>query len=140
MGLFLVLGFLAMEIWLLLTLIETFGATPLFLWMLATGTLGVFAIRRQGIATLRVLQTQTAGGELPAQAVLGGLLVLAAGVLMILPGVMMDIIGLALLLAGSLRQLLALRLQGRIAAKRPDLQRPVVLEGEYRSHDDERLR
>lgn len=140
MGLFAVLAFLATEIWLLLKLIELFGATPLFLWMLATGTLGVLAIRRQGVATLRVLQAQTAGGELPAQALLGGLLVLAAGVLMILPGVLMDLLGLSLLIAGSLRQLLALRLQRQISRHRPDLRQPVVIDGEYRAHPDERLR
>ena len=48
-----------------------------------------------------------------------------------------DVIGATLVLGGSLRERLAGRLQSGIAKARPDLRRPVILEGEYKAQNDD---
>lgn len=102
----LVLTFFA-ELFLLLWLADKFGWQIVLAEVFLSGLLGVFVTRWQNVRTFRRVQSQLAAGEVPATAVLHGMLILVAGVLLILPGILTDIVGL-LLLVPLFRKLLGL--------------------------------
>jgi UPF0716 protein FxsA len=124
------LGWIALEAWLISRLTELVGGGWVLAWLFAAAIGGVMLIQRQGIRTIRELQMATARGELPAPILLEGLVVLIAGLLLIVPGVISDIVALSLLLFGF-RKRLAQRLGEGLAKARPDLKQPVTLEGEF---------
>lgn len=134
MPLLLLIGAILIECWILARLIESFGPAPVLLWLLAAVAVGMAVIRRQGLRTIREVQAATARGELPAAALLEGLIALVAGLLLILPGVVSDFLAATMLLPG-LRRGLAQRLTRGLQNARPDLRPPVTLEGEYRRED-----
>lgn len=102
-----------------------------------TGLLGVWTIKHTGLNALRKVQIAAAQGELPQASPLADLMKLVGGLMFLLPGVISDVIGATLVLGGSLRERLAGRLQSGIAKARPDLRRPVILEGEYKAQNDD---
>lgn len=95
------------ELFLLLWLAERFGWQVVLAEVFLSGLLGVFVTCRQSVRMRRGMQSQLAAGEVPAKAVLHGMLIFAAGVLLILPGILTDILGL-LLLVPLFRKLLGL--------------------------------
>jgi UPF0716 protein FxsA len=95
------------ELFLLLWLADKFGWQIVLAEIFLSGILGVFVTRWQNVKTFRRVQSQLAAGEVPATSILHGMLVLAAGVLLILPGILTDILGL-LLLVPLFRKLLGL--------------------------------
>ena len=137
MPLLMLFVFVATEIWLLVELVNRFGAGPIFGWIFLTGLLGVWTIKHTGLNALRKVQIAAAQGELPSASPLADLMKLVGGLMFLLPGVISDVIGATLVLGGSLRERLAGRLQSGIAKARPDLRRPVILEGEYKAQNDD---
>jgi len=131
MRLLLLAAFLFLESWLLVKTGRLVGVMPVIAWVLATACFGIWVIQRQGISTLRRVQEAAARQELPTDALLEGLIVLIAGLLLISPGLIGDLAGITLLIAG-LRRGLAQRLGAGISQARPDLKKPVTLEGEFR--------
>ncbi|MDB5971456.1 MAG: FxsA family protein [Hydrocarboniphaga sp.] len=131
------LGWIALEAWLISRLTELVGGGWVLAWLLAAAVGGVMLIQRQGVRTISELQRATARGELPAPILLEGLVVLISGLLLILPGVISDVVALSLLLFG-LRKRMAQRLGEGLAKARPDLKQPVTLEGEFRRTGDAR--
>ncbi|PPE73513.1 membrane protein FxsA [Solimonas fluminis] len=129
MPLLLLLAWTFLETLLLLRLGRGLGGGWLLLYLLASAAAGVLVMRRHGLAAMQQVRAALSRGELPAIAMMEGLLGFAAGLLLILPGLLSD--GLALLLL-ALRRRLARQIDRRMAAARPDLRRPVVIEGEYR--------
>ncbi len=85
-------------------------------FVIGTGVLGAWLIRWQGWRTWRRIQEELARGEMPADAVQDGLLILVAGVLLITPGVLTDAVGLLLLLP-PVRRLVKSRLRRRFEAQ-----------------------
>ncbi|MGL5604999.1 MAG: FxsA family protein, partial [Plesiomonas sp.] len=73
------------------------GWTTLALALLAS-VLGVSLIRSKGVQTLRHVQRKLAQGEMPAQELLQGCLLVIAGILLIIPGFLTDFVALILLL------------------------------------------
>jgi UPF0716 protein FxsA len=67
---------------------------------LGTAFLGVYLIRQQGIAAIRSAQEDRAAGEVPVAAILNGIRLAFAGILMIIPGFITDAMGLLLLIPG----------------------------------------
>ncbi len=130
MPLLLMLGFIALEAWIVTQAVHRFGGGWVLAALLATAVGGVLLIQRQGLRTIREVQMSTARGELPTVALLEGMVALMAGLLLIVPGFVSDLIGLSLLLVG-LRKRLATRIGDGMAKARPDLKQPVTLEGEY---------
>ncbi|MBX2838952.1 MAG: FxsA family protein, partial [Gammaproteobacteria bacterium] len=53
--------------------------------VIATAILGTAMLRHQGMATLRKAQTRMQSGEMPAQQLLEGLLLVVGGVLLLTP-------------------------------------------------------
>lgn len=117
----------------ILQAIRLVGGGLTLLWLLAAGVAGGWVIAHGGITALRRVQLAVARGELPAAELFSGLIAAFAGLLLILPGLVTDVVAISLLIGGgSIRQRLAEKLSGQMAQARPDLKRPVTLDGEYR--------
>ena len=66
--------------------------------VVATGLLGAVVMKRQGAEVWRSAQIRLAKGELPAEEIIGGIMVLVGGALMITPGIITDAVGLLLMI------------------------------------------
>lgn len=82
------------EIWLLIKVGSAIGALPAILLLILAGFAGMFMLRHQGLATLMKFQRSLNTGEVPAQAMLEGAVLLVAGLLFLIPGFFTDILGL----------------------------------------------
>lgn len=79
--------------------------------LLSFGLLGIALLRTQGLSVWHRTRTEIAAGHPPADTLLDGLLVLAAGLLLIIPGLLTGAAGLLLLLP-SVRAAFRWRLSG----------------------------
>lgn len=66
--------------------------------IVVTGVVGAWSARRAGIHCLGRIQSQLAQGQMPADSLVDGLLILIAGALLITPGILTDAVGFALLI------------------------------------------
>jgi UPF0716 protein FxsA len=130
------------EIYFLIQVGEVIGAWPTVLLVVFTAILGVWLLRWQGLTTLTRVQTSLARGELPAQTMLEGMLLLVAGALLLTPGFVTDAFGF-LILVPPLRHHMAgwLLQRGLLQAgmpPRPPEQPPGqrTIEGEFEKRDD----
>jgi UPF0716 protein FxsA len=101
------------ELWLLLRINESIGLSRTLMLVVGTGILGAILTKRQGINTLRKMNEQSARGEMPGAMMVDGIMILAAGLLLITPGVITDGVGF-LLLVPLVRAGLRKRLAGAI--------------------------
>ena len=74
MPLLILLLLLVCEISLLVSLVDAIGVIPTVLWILFSGVLGLWLIRRTGLSVMRRMQEATARGELPTTDLLGDML------------------------------------------------------------------
>lgn len=133
------------EIYLLITVGSVIGALWTTLLVVGTAIIGIRLLKEQGVATLARLQTSLQQGQLPAQQLLEGMMIVVAGALLLTPGFVTDAIGF-LLLTPPLRLIL---LQSMVKvgtshftatntqAKGAQRSGPQTLEGEFNRHDDE---
>ena len=130
------------EIYFLIQVGEVIGAWPTVLLVVITAVLGVWLLRWQGLSTLTRVQTSLQHGELPAQAMLEGMLLLVAGALLLTPGFVTDGFGF-LILVPPLRHRMAgwLLQRGLLQAgmpphssQPPSEQRTIA--GEFEKRDD----
>jgi UPF0716 protein FxsA len=85
--------------------------------VVGVAVLGGWLARRQGVSMLARITAELQAGRAPADAMLDGLLVFLAAVLLIVPGFLSDLVALVLLVPVSRRAVKALlrrRMQGRI--------------------------
>ena len=68
--------------------------------VILTGFLGAWLTKQQGLRTWQKFQKTSASGQLPANEVIDGLLILIAGAVLLTPGFLTDIIGFLLLVPG----------------------------------------
>jgi len=139
--LLLFIGLPLVEIYVLIQVGQVIGALWTIVLLIAIAALGSALLRLEGLATLAKVQAAMARGELPAEAILEGLVLLLAGVLMVTPGFVTDIAGFLCLLP-PLRKILARGLGARLMMRvqrgagrgpnGPRAQSPQVLEGDYR--------
>lgn len=138
--LLLFIGLPMVEIYVLIQVGHQIGAMWTIALLIAVAVLGSALLRLQGLATLANVRAAMARGELPTEAILEGLVLLVAGVLMVTPGFVTDIAGLLCLLpplrraiARALGAGLMMRVQrapgSNGGAGAPSQQ---VLEGDYR--------
>lgn len=73
------------------------GLPAMIALVLFTGTLGAWLARHEGLRCLSEIHRRIGDGELPADALLDGLLILIAGAVLITPGVLTDLAGFAIL-------------------------------------------
>ena len=84
--------------------------------VIGTGLIGSFLARSQGMQVMRRVHGEISEGRMPADALLDGLLILAAGLLLLTPGLITDLAGLLLLVPVSRRyfkRMIAARLRRR---------------------------
>lgn len=80
--------------------------------IMGTGIVGASLARQQGLSTLARLQRDLNQGQLPAEPIVDGVLILVAAVVLITPGVLTDLVGF-LCLIPAFRQLLKRSLKRR---------------------------
>lgn len=86
------------EIWGLLQVSDWIGAWPTLLAVIATGVIGGYLAKQQGLRTLHLIQLQIQQRQMPGQPLLDGLCILAGGVLLLTPGFFTDALGFVLLI------------------------------------------
>lgn len=79
------------------------GMWPTLLIVVLTAVLGTWMLRQQGASTMMQAQQRLSAGELPAQQIIEGFLLLVGGVLLLTPGFVTDGIGFACLIPWSRR-------------------------------------
>lgn len=82
--------------------------------ILATGFLGAYLARQQGLGVLRRMQQEVAEGRIPAGQLMDGVLILLAGAVLMTPGILTDGLGFFCLIPAGrtlLKQFLIRRLE-----------------------------
>ncbi|MCM3065052.1 membrane protein FxsA [Priestia flexa] len=91
----------AIEITLLLTVSLKIGILPTFFLILATGILGAYLAKKQGMKTLHKARQQMNSGQVPGEAIVDGLCILIGGLLLLTPGFFTDTTGFLLLIPAT---------------------------------------
>ncbi|MFK2824641.1 FxsA family protein [Bacillus sp. B190/17] len=86
-----------LEIGLLMFSGKTIGVLPTILLILATGFLGAYFAKKQGMHALMKLREEVQNGRLIGDAVLDSVCILVGGLLLLTPGFVTDISGFLLL-------------------------------------------
>lgn len=66
--------------------------------VIATGMAGAVLWRQQGLRVIQRIQSEMTAGQMPADALVDGLLIFLAGAFLITPGVLTDAVGVCLLI------------------------------------------
>jgi len=86
------------ELYLLIRLGTYIGAVDTILIVIGTGIAGGLLARSQGLAVLGRIQADLQQGQVPAQNLLDGVLILISAVMLVTPGLMTDAVGLCFLI------------------------------------------
>lgn len=95
------------EIAVLLRVGDALGWLPTLAIVIITAVLGTSMLRQQGMATLARARQRMGAGQMPAQQLLEGVLLLIGGVLLLTPGFVTDAFGFACLIPVTRRWLAA---------------------------------
>jgi len=117
------------------------GAGATILLCLLTAAIGAVLLRGQGLETLSRAQHKLEQGEVPAEEVIGGVILLVSGILLLTPGLVTDIVGFACLVPAFRARLARAVLKQMLEKQqaRPGRDERIIVEGEY-WEDDERKR
>lgn len=77
------------------------GIIPTVIIVASTGVIGISLARQQGYQVVRRIRDSMEIGEMPADDLIGGLLILIGGAMLLTPGLITDITGFSLILPGS---------------------------------------
>ncbi|TQR19810.1 FxsA family protein [Psychrobacillus vulpis] len=94
----------AVELYILLLSGKAIGVSNTFLLILASGIVGAYFAKRQGMKAFREVSDSIKNYQAPGDAAINGICVFVGSILVILPGFISDIIGI-LLLFGPTRNL-----------------------------------
>ena len=86
------------ELFILIKIGSHIGGFNTLLLVLMTTVLGALLARLQGLRTLRQIQLSLLQGQIPAEELIDGVLILFGGILLVIPGVLTDLFALVLLL------------------------------------------
>jgi UPF0716 protein FxsA len=86
------------ELMLLLEVGRVIGVLPTLMVIVITGIIGATLARIQGLSTLNRIRAELQEGRLPADAMIDGLLILAAALVLLTPGFLTDLVGFFLLI------------------------------------------
>lgn len=86
------------EIYVLLKIGGIIGIFPTVVLVVTTAMLGATMLRNQGLSTMQRLQDMLSRGEIPAQEIVEGPLLLVGGALLLTPGFFTDAMGFYLLI------------------------------------------
>lgn len=87
-----------LELWLLFEIAQRTSGWFTFGLVLVTGLVGASLARWQGWRAMQRIQRELSQGQMPGGALLDGLLIFTAGVVLVTPGVITDAIGFLLLI------------------------------------------
>lgn len=121
------------EITLIIQVGQIIGAFHTIVLIVFTAALGVGLLKIQGTSTFSRVQQQLDQGQLPAQDLIEGVMLLLAGALLLTPGFFTDVIGF-LILTPNIRSLFATNLLKHILVKQVNSYRSengTIIEGEY---------
>lgn len=121
----------AIELYILIQIGQVIGALNTFLLILATGLLGSWLAKSQGLAVWRALNDRFARGEIPGRELLDGAIILVCGALLLTPGVVTDVIGLLGLIPGS--RAVFRKALGKVFTTNPAVRVGVHVGGHYNS-------
>ena len=97
---FLLLIIPVMEIAVFIAVGNLIGLWPTLGLVVLTAVIGSVLLRRQGIGTLARIQAEMQAGRVPARELVDGVMILAAGILLLTPGLVTDTIGFLLFVPG----------------------------------------
>lgn len=97
------------EMLLLFEVAAQIGGLVTLALVVLTAVIGVQVLKRQGLSTLTRARQRMGSGQLPAQEIVEGMLLAAAGALLLTPGFITDTLGF-IFLTGPLRRPLAARI------------------------------
>jgi UPF0716 protein FxsA len=107
------------ELYVLVQVASWIGALPAIALVLLVSFVGAWVAKREGLGVARRVQDQLQRGEAPTTELVNGLLIFAAGLLMVFPGFVTAFAGLILLFPPTralVRPLVVRRLRARIDA------------------------
>jgi UPF0716 protein FxsA len=85
------------ELYILIKIGSYIGGLNTILLVITTATLGAFLARLQGLRTLQQIQLSLSQGQIPAEELIDGVLILVGGIMLITSGVLTDLFALVLL-------------------------------------------
>jgi UPF0716 protein FxsA len=118
-----------LELFLLVKLGTVIGIGATVLIVICTGVLGAWLARWQGLGVLRRLTEDVNEGQLPADALIDGLLILIAGAVLLTPGLITDALGFLLLVPQG-RAVVRNKIAARLAS-RTGVSDPGVIDAEW---------
>lgn len=83
------------EIYLLVKVGTAIGVLPTALVVVGTGVVGAMLARREGVSVFRRMKEKLGRGELPADELVDGVILLVSGAFLLTPGIVTDILGIA---------------------------------------------
>ena len=86
-----------MELYILIEASSMIGIGATVGLIMLTGVAGAWLARSQGLEILRRIQQETANGQMPAQTMIDGTLILVGGLLLLTPGFFTDALGFSFL-------------------------------------------
>ncbi len=90
----------ALELVLLIEVGQRIGTFETLVVIVLTGIAGASMARNQGLRVLAHVQKQLAAGQMPADALVDGLMILVASALLVTPGILTDVFGFLCLVPG----------------------------------------
>lgn len=89
------------ELYLLIEVGSVLGGFQTILLVLGTGVLGAFLARMEGLRTLGQIHRNLNRGVVPAEEMVDGVIILAAGLLLVTPGILTDACGFLMLVPAA---------------------------------------
>ncbi len=95
------IGVPLLEVLILIKLGEVMGFWNTILLVIGTGVVGAYLAKLYGLTIWYQIQQDLQMGQMPADKLMDGLLVLVGGIVLLTPGLLTDILGLMLLFPGT---------------------------------------
>ena len=86
------------ELYVIIQVGQAFGALNTIALLIVISVVGAWLMKREGISVWRRFQRQVETGHVPGREIADGVMILAAGALMMAPGFITDLVGILLLL------------------------------------------
>lgn len=120
-----------LELYLLIKLGSHIGGPATIAIVVVTGLIGAGLARSQGLKVMGEVRGSLAAGEMPADAIVDGLLILVAGAVLLTPGLLTDALGFFLLIPRGRRAVRSVARRWLAPAMRP----PNTIDAEWRRED-----
>ena len=127
-----------LEIYLLIQIGGLIGFLPTLLLLFGAAGLGTYLLQTQGWNTWMRLQQSLARGEIPANELVNGAVIVVGGALLLLPGFLSDVVGLFCLIPFTRRLISSWVIQNRLGLRQSNVSapdEPKVIDGEFKRED-----